>query len=278
MSWKRAFEADARLAAKNAVKIRAALRQSVDARSLVEGYQQTQPQPIGNLAQQRARARSWAIMNVRVNLEPFRAALFRTVAEAYVLGELYAEEQVALARRRVKAPEISTDINWDAWKTKDVGDRIAALLVKPTGAFAALLARYGITLKGFSDTTLNDIGNSLGESIELGLSASQAAKRLLQYIASPARALAIAVTEQNRAISVATVARYKEMGVDKQEWLASDPCDECAQNDGQIVRVGAPFNSGDTEPPVHPNCRCALLPVIRGMQDVNENYIQEITL
>ena len=57
MTWKRALEADARLAAKNATKFRAALRASINAESIVEGYMQTQPQPIGNVAQQRARAR-----------------------------------------------------------------------------------------------------------------------------------------------------------------------------------------------------------------------------
>lgn len=262
MTWQRAFEADARLAAKNAVKIRAALRQSINAEAIAEGYLASLPSATGNLAQSRARARAWAIMNVRVNLEPFRAALIRTVAEAYVLGQVYAEEQVGLAKKRQK--DVTTGINWATWKP---GDAAAALLVKPPKAFQTLLGRYGLTLKGFSDTTLNDIGNSIGESLELGLSGKQMAKRLSQYVASPSRALSIAVTEQNRAISVATVARYKEMGVEKQEWIASDPCDECEQNDGQVVNVGAPFASGDTEPPVHPNCRCALLPVVLGMED-----------
>jgi SPP1 gp7 family putative phage head morphogenesis protein len=270
MTWRRAFEADARLAARNAVKIRAALRQSINAEAIAEGYLASLPPTTGNLSQSRARARAWAIMNVRVNLEPLRAVLLRTLAEAYVLGTIYAEEQVGLARARRKS--VATGVNWDTWRP---GDEAAAILVKPPKAFQTLLGRYGLTLKGFSDTTLNDIGNSLGESLELGLSASQMAKRLGQYVASPSRALSIAVTEQNRAISVATVARYKEMGVEKQEWIASDPCDECEQNDGEIVRVGAPFSSGDTEPPVHPNCRCALLPVILGMEDVTEPYITQ---
>lgn len=271
MSWKRALEADARLAARNATKIRAALRQSINPESIAEAYRQTQPQPTGNLAQTRARARAWAIINVRVNLEAFRQVLIRVWAEGYILGNLAAEEAVERARRRQKAPV--TGINWATWKP---GDDVAALLVKPPKAFLKLLEQFGITLKGFSETTLNDIGNSLGESIELGLSDKQTAKRLRQYIASPARALTIAVTEQNRAISRATVNRYKEMGVEKNEWLASDPCDECEQNDGQIVPVGSAFASGDDQPPVHPNCRCVLLPVIRGMEDVNENYITQM--
>lgn len=273
MSWKRAWEADARLAAKNAVKIRAALRQSIDAERVAEAYLASLPPTTGNLTQSRARARAWAIINIRVNLEPLRLALLRTLADGYVLGTVFAEEQVALAKKRQKS--VSTQVNWATWKP---GDEAAALLVKPPKAFERLLGRYGLTLKGFSDTTLNDIGNSLGESLELGLSATQTAKRLKQYVASSSRALSIAVTEQNRAISVATVNRYKEMGVEKHEWIASDPCDECEPNDGQVVVVGEAFASGDTEPPVHPNCRCALLPVIRGMETTTQESEEAETI
>ena len=124
---------------------------------------------------------------------------------------------------------------------------------------------------------MDDIGNALGESIELGLSAKQTAKAILQHVGSPSRAMMIAVTEQNRAISAATVARYKEMGVEKNEWLASDPCDECEENDGEVRPLGANFPSGDDQPPVHPNCRCTLLPVIPGMdEDEGDSYITEL--
>lgn len=272
MSWKRALEADARLAAKNAVKIRAALCQSVNFDAIAEAYAQTQPQATGNLAQSRARAKAWAIMNVRVNLEALRAALLRTWAQAYVLGTVAADEQVELARKRQKAPQ--TTINWDTWKP---GDQVAALLVKPPKAFRRIIEQAGFTLKGFSDTTLDDIGNALGQSIELGLSAKQTAKAIKDYVGSASRALTIATTEQNRAISAATVARFREMGVEKNEWLASDPCEECEQNDGEVRPLGSDFPSGDDQPPVHPNCRCTLLPVIPGMdEDEGDSYITEL--
>jgi hypothetical protein len=43
MSYKRALEADARLAARNALKIRAALRQTFDPKRVYEQYLLTQP-------------------------------------------------------------------------------------------------------------------------------------------------------------------------------------------------------------------------------------------
>jgi hypothetical protein len=63
-------------------------------------------------------------------------------------------------------------------------------------------------------------------------------------------------------MSAATINRYKEMQIGQMEWEVSDPCPKCAMNAGQVVPVGGTFNSGNTQPPAHPNCRCALLPVI----------------
>jgi pyruvate dehydrogenase E1 component beta subunit len=63
-------------------------------------------------------------------------------------------------------------------------------------------------------------------------------------------------------MSAATINRYKEMQIGQMEWEVSDPCPKCAMNAGQVVPIGGTFNSGNTQPPAHPNCRCALLPVI----------------
>lgn len=268
MSWKRAQEADARLAVRNAVKIRAALRQSVDSKTIFQAYQATQPEASGNLARDRARARAWAIINVRVNMETMKMILLRVWATGYLLGRDAADELIAQARARKgrKAADIHKaefdiegGIDWDSWTP---GDELSALILKPTKAFRRLLERQGITLKELSNTTLRDIGNALGEAIALGLSPTQAATLINRSIADPSRALTIAITESNRAISYATISRYQEAGLSEMEWLTSDPCDECEMNDGEVVPIGGVFPSGDTQPPVHPHCRCALSPVI----------------
>lgn len=266
MSWRRAQEADARISARNAVKIRAALRQSVNSSSIFQAYQATQPQSTGNLAQDRARARAWAIINVRVNMESLKMVLLRVWATGYLLGRDAADELIARSRaRRRKSADIEKadvdlegGIDWDTWTP---GDEISALILKPSKAFQRLLERQGITLKEMSNTTLRDIGNALGEAISLGLSPTQAASLINRSIADPSRALTIAITESNRAISYATISRYKEAGLEQMEWMTSDPCDVCAENDGEVVPIGGVFPSGDTQPPVHPHCRCVLLPV-----------------
>lgn len=263
MTWERALEADARLAARNAVLIRAALRQSFDPERAFIGYQNTTPDDSLTLPQQRSRARSWAIMNIRPNLEPLRQVLIKIWADAYALGDTAAREAIEEAKRAQKA-DAQGVVDWSKWKP---GDAAQAIILKPPRAFQRLLEGAGITLKGFSDTTLTDIGNSIGEAIELGLDAKRSAKLIGNHVASPARALSIAITEQNRAISTATQNRYLEAGLKEQEWLVFEPCKICAQNAGQKVSIGAPFPSGNTQPPAHPNCRCALAPVIPGFDD-----------
>jgi hypothetical protein len=262
MSYKAALDADARIAAKNSLKIMAALRQTFDPKAVYEQYLSTQPNKSNNPAQDRARARAWAIMNVTPNMQALNTVMQRVLAEGYVTGEAFADDQIRMAQELKKADDIYTD--WANWKP---GDRAAALLLRPPDAFQRLLQSQGIALKEMSQTTVRDIGNAVADAIDLGLSADRSAKNIMRQVANPARALSIAITEQNRAISFATVTRYKESGLQQMEWEVSDPCKICAQNTNQVVNIGSAFNSGDTQPPAHPNCRCVLLPVIPDFGD-----------
>ena len=257
MKW-RAHEVDGRIAAKNALKIRAALRQGANWKRIFEAYKRTQPAVSDNPAQDRARARAWAMLNVSFNNEALGAALRRVWAEGFALGIVSAEDAVRQARELKKADE-SDYLDWKNWKP---GDAAAALLLKPTRAFLRLLELFGITIRGIDQTGYERLGTALSDSIALGLSPTRAAKLIQDAVSDPARALTIAITETNRAISRATVERYQNYGLQEMEWATSSPCDKCAQNEGQVVTIGSSFDSGATQPPVHPNCRCALLPVI----------------
>jgi len=265
MIWKRALEADARLAAKNSVKIRAAIAQSFNAKRVYEQYLTTQPAVSDKPEQDRARARAWVMLNVRVNMEPLKEVMLRVWAEGYVTGDTFANEQVLMARVAAKADNGSY-VDWSKWRP---GDQASALLLRPPKAFQQLLQQQSITFKDFSDTTVRDIGNAVADSIELGMNAQRSAKNIARYVANPARALTIAITEQNRAISYATLNRYKESEIQQVEWQTSSPCDKCAENQGQVIAIGSVFNSGSTQPPVHPNCRCVLLPVIPDFDELD---------
>jgi len=58
---------------------------------------------------------------------------------------------------------------------------------------------------------------------------------------------------------------YREEGIGAVEWVATidgatDPV--CAAADGEQRPIGERFSSGVSQPPVHPNCRCSLAPVV----------------
>lgn len=255
MRW-RAHELDGRIAAKNALKIRAALRQAANWERIFENYKRTQPAVTNNPTQDRARARAWALLNISFDNEALLAALRRTWAEAYALGILSAEDAIQQARELRKADDY---IDWKNWKP---GDSAAALLLKPPKGLQQLLEATGVTIRGVDRTGYDRLGTALADALALGLSGNRAAKLIRDSVSDPARALTIAITESNRAISRATIERYQNYGLEQMEWATSDPCDLCAQNDGVVVNVGQAFPSGNTQPPAHPNCRCALLPVV----------------
>lgn len=262
-----ALEADGRIAAKNAVKIRAALRELADYKQLFLQYQETQPVSTDNLAKDRARSRAWAIMNVtQLRTEALESALWRMWAEAYVLGDVAASEWLRKTRELSKADDAGY-VDWANWKP---GDRAASLMLRRPKAFQQILDQTGASIRGMTKTSITDIGNALAEAVELGLDAERAALLISRHVASPARALTIAITEQNRVMSAATIARYKEAELEKMEWHVSDPCAKCAQNAGVEVPIGTSFPSGNTQPPAHPHCRCVLLPVIPGMDETPE--------
>jgi SPP1 gp7 family putative phage head morphogenesis protein len=265
-----AHEADGRIAAKNAVKIRAALRQSVDAKQVFEQYQTTQPAVSDNMAQDRARARAWALLNIRMNNEAVRAAILRLYAEAWVTGEAAANEAIAEEKELRKAADAAID--WSKWNP---GDAATALLLDPPRAFQNIVDSTGGLIRGLDRTGYELIGTALSDSIRAGYSPKRAAKLIQDAVGSPARALTIAVTESSRVMNNAALGRYKDAGLEKVQWSTvlgggtSVACDKCASNDGQIVPIGSSFNTGNTQPPAHPHCRCNLRPVVPDYADVN---------
>jgi hypothetical protein len=131
-----ALKADGRIAAKNAVKIRAALRELADYKKLYLQYQETMPESSGNLARDRTRARAWAIMNVtQFRTEALASSLWRMWAEAYVLGTVAADEWLRITRELNKADD-DVSVDWDNWKP---GDRAATLMLQRPKAFQQIL-------------------------------------------------------------------------------------------------------------------------------------------
>jgi SPP1 gp7 family putative phage head morphogenesis protein len=192
----------------------------------------------------------WIRVNASIDPKPLEAALRLVYGDGYVLGADIAKELLT--------GEVLTD--WNSWTA---GNRAASLLVDQPNGLRGLLARSSVTIADMNTTTLNQLGSTLARSLDAGHNAQQTAKAIRDDLANPSRALMIAVTETRRAVSASSMDQYKEAGVEQVEWLTADPCDVCSQNEAESpIDLGSTFSSDDQYPPAHPNCRCAIAPVV----------------
>jgi SPP1 gp7 family putative phage head morphogenesis protein len=276
-----------RQAAKYADAIRAAFIRSINVADIVERW--TQAYPAGGLVSA-AEARQWARQNIPVQRKPLADIIEHIYATGWVMGQdvstaAYAHAQLGIKKAAPTAKDLkyALNIDWGKWKP---GNKPAALLVRPSGKFSQLLEQGRVSIKGMNDTTLDRVGTLLADTLESGAGYSELARSLLKdqitsrVVTDASRAGTIAVTEMSRALNTATVDNYKEFGVEKVEWLAIDTgvCDICPANEAQgPIPIGQMFESGDTEPPAHPNCRCTVVPVVdEGPEMTDEQFAQAI--
>ena len=136
-------------------------------------------------------------------------------------------------------------------------------------------------------TSQHALREIVGDGLETGESIADLTKRVQNYFEKDGpgdravkwRAERIARTEASRSLNQGQVTAWKESGVTRMSWLvAPQPCQFCAAVSQKMQSIDVPFFSqGDsivgtkggtmkfdydavTSPPLHPNCRCTLLP------------------
>lgn len=135
------------------------------------------------------------------------------------------------------------------------------------GPFLKTLEKRGSwLLKNIDDTTLSALQDKVVAAVKDGMTATEIQASITAEFEddiNPYRAEMIARTEFANAATNAQRATYEKSGI--TEWVWSQPPgdedDDCTENDGETVKIGENFPSGDEQPPVHPNCKCAVSPV-----------------
>jgi SPP1 gp7 family putative phage head morphogenesis protein len=117
-----------------------------------------------------------------------------------------------------------------------------------------------------SGTTRDGLRALVARSLEDGLNPQQLKKAIqADGLFSPERASMIARTELAKSHIQGTLTGWKASGlVAGYRWICDTaPCPECQDNaEAGTVEIGEDFPSGDDGPPAHPNCECALSPVL----------------
>jgi len=114
-----------------------------------------------------------------------------------------------------------------------------------------------------TDTTAEKLLTSIKDSLDAGADFNTI-KEGIQAVfteATESRSVMITRTEVSASLNEGAIQSYKQAGVESTEWIATSPCEVCAENDGVVVKIGDAFPTGDTQPPQHPNCQCTVVGV-----------------
>ena len=119
----------------------------------------------------------------------------------------------------------------------------------------------------FGNTMTETTATALEAELKLGLEANETMEQLSARVSAfyenqiDYRSARAARTEVSAGSNFGAEQAYKQAGVTKMQWFVVAPEDEdCQRNEGEVANIGEAFPSGDTTPPVHPNCVCTILP------------------
>lgn len=127
-----------------------------------------------------------------------------------------------------------------------------------------VLAGAVAAASGIAATRREAMGRQLAKGLIAGLAIRKIGEAMVKALTAIDRALNVAITEITRSAGLAALYGYQQLGVTQVRW-ALDPgsktCPRCIGNAAAgPVRTGASFPSGDSHAPIHPNCRCSVVP------------------
>jgi hypothetical protein len=181
------------------------------------------------------------------------------IQAAYLAGsrqEVEGKEKIVAAQREKN--QLSKLSEADVRVNQSELDKLG-----PSGEAAAQYAarRAAKLVTDINKTTREIIRDTISEGIEERLGVPGTARLLRSRIKdmSSTRAQMIATTEMNDAMSQAALDKIGRLLEYKQLILSDDACEICIDNaDADPLPVAAVYPSGDSRPPFHPNCRCAI--------------------
>jgi SPP1 gp7 family putative phage head morphogenesis protein len=195
---------------------------------------------------------------IKFDVRPLKKIITNTLLDGGLVGSAYAVRQLDKygATGVSQLSKAALEFDWANWKP---GNPIAASLVTD-GKLRKTLKTINLTITGIKGTTIDRIGNLIGDGVAQGLPAKEIGKTINDFVNDPARAEMIAITETNRAYNEGAVDQYSQFGVSEWDWVAyDDACIDCLS-----IQDGSPYSTNDSQlvPPEHPNCRCTVNAVI----------------
>ena len=186
---------------------------------------------------------------------PLAKILPKVHADGYLIGLLSAKAAAAGKRR----------LQLNSWTPGDTDQARRTIADQDAEqGFDQLTDAAASDAQGMADTRHDDLVRVLVAGLLAGATALVLAKSLRGALGSISAALGIAITEITRSSGLAALVGYRLAGVAQGQWVL-DPsintCPRCIANAAASPRtIGAAYPSGDSSPPVHPRCRCSVVP------------------
>jgi SPP1 gp7 family putative phage head morphogenesis protein len=219
-------------------------------------------QPSGPTQTQLDQAKVDAIAALQGNADP--SALNSLLHSLYGDAALQGTHEAAVAAGGVVFSGLASTITslpsdyWDNWKP-GFG---AAAAKDANGGLKELLDARDVRIKGITDTQTEKLGNVIADGLKNGDSISTTVNNAMSVLGDSGNASTIVNTEYASAMTAANMDTYVENGVEQIEFMAeSDACPDCEENaDASPIGIDEDWPNSDV--PVHPNCRCAIAPVV----------------
>lgn len=161
------------------------------------------------------------------------------------------------------------------------GEALALINENAPGRVIDVTGQVEANVRKFSQSMISTAEGKMIDIITDGVKNGNGAQKISQALRkqmpdfTKVQADRIARTELLRASNLSSQQAWEESGVvSGKEWDARFDADEiCKQYDGEVVQINKNFYQEEKfangNPPIHPNCRCVLLPVLFDDKRVN---------
>lgn len=177
---------------------------------------------------------------------------------------------------------LAPEIDWNRWEPGSqsgatMARSLALLIAQAVGLEADWHRRAtarGSLLASIEDRRLDVLAETVADAVARGDNVQTLERTLLGVLDRTTWADLVAVTETARAMTAAALDTYQQAGVPAKQFVVSPMdtipgpggdirknrvCERCEENaKAGPVPLAAEFPNGDS--PVHPSCRCAVLP------------------